>query len=418
MELITSQGILDLPWQTVIVDPIFVFLATWFFSGVALAWVPDQWKLLCFAGVGILLQGIIRGTSLPAFELTNSLVYLLAFAVRGFVSQRVKADSVDSRTSTNTEARRWALCCWGIVALILIAFSLRDFVSQQHTSVEVGNVRWALIVLDFFQLLRLITFLHEYGSGVEEIPTVRDYIIWTNLPLLGLIIRPSEFLPQVAQMSVSPRWSDVLNWRQIGLVFLGAVKWAVGFALAFVTESSFSPEYSWAYKVGAVFVFAPWSFYLTQAGMVDVQNFVARTWNVSLPIAWNAPFFRTNLSAFWANWNMTMTSIYRDYLFFNRWGLAQPNLFLNAMIVFTAMGIWHALNWYWLIFGLYHGLGFCGYLWFQQIKKKHGFGKWMSIWPVAFASWMFTYVFVCLGWLVPGKIVVYLQMVGGMKNER
>jgi D-alanyl-lipoteichoic acid acyltransferase DltB (MBOAT superfamily) len=114
---------------------------------------------------------------------------------------------------------------------------------------------------------------------------------------------------------------------------------------------------------------------------------------------------------------MTMTSFFRDYLFFARWGLAQPNLYLNAMIVFVAMGVWHDLNWYWLIFGIYHGLGFCAYLWFQQIKKKHGFGKRMSAWPVVLVCWLITYVFVCLSWLIPSKIVTYLGLVGGVTYE-
>jgi D-alanyl-lipoteichoic acid acyltransferase DltB (MBOAT superfamily) len=195
------------------------------------------------------------------------------------------------------------------------------------------------------------------------------------------------------------------------------MKWLLGLALVSIGAMSFDSEYAWSKKWVAIFLVGPWSFYLISAGSFDVQCFVARTWNLSLPMAWNAPFFRTNLSAFWANWNMTMTSLYRDYLFFNRWGLAKANIYLNAMIVFVAMGVWHALNWYWFIFGIYHGLGFCAYLWFQQAKKKYAFGMWISWWPVALVCWLFTYVFVCLGWLIPSKIVEYLGLAEGVTYD-
>jgi len=411
----------EFAWQDVVFNADFLYLTCWFASGYLIGWLPGQWRLRAFLLVAILLQGILRGWSLPAFELMSILAYLYALTVQRTLNRKTPIEQANSPAARSTygdpEAVRWALCCWGIALLIFVAFAARDFFTLQQSSIEIGNVRWLLLYLDFIQLLRLITFFHEYGSGQEELPAVDHYLLWINLPIPGLIIRLSEFLPQLERISVTPTWADVFNVSQLRLLGLGLAKWSAGVGLASVTISSFAAELAWVYKWGAVFCFGPWSFYLMGAGSVDVQHFVARTWNLSLPVAWNAPFFRTNLSTFWANWNMTMMAIYRDYLFFNRWGLTQPNLYFNAMIVFVAMGLWHALNLYWFLFGVYHGIGFCAYLWFQQFKKKHPLGKWASSWPVLFVCWLMTYVFVCLGWLIPSKIVVYLGSVGETSYE-
>ena len=93
-----------------------------------------------------------------------------------------------------------------------------------------------------------------------------------------------------------------------------------------------------------------------------------------------------------------MTSAFRDMLFFNRWGLAHPNLYLNTVVVFLAVGLWHAVNPYWILWGLIHGLGFCAFiLW----RKWRGPGAQPLPWVV--------------GW---GQIVEAAHAAGKLPNER
>ena len=74
----------------------------------------------------------------------------------------------------------------------------------------------------------------------------------------------------------------------------------------------------WA-KLIVAFGISPWSFLLTWAGFYKLMECLALMWGLKLPASFNAPFGRTNLSEFWANWNMTVTSVFRDYLFYSRW---------------------------------------------------------------------------------------------------
>ena len=45
-------------------------------------------------------------------------------------------------------------------------------------------------------------------------------------------------------------------------------------------------------------------------------------------------------------------------------------MYLNLLIVFLAVGLWHSIASFWAIWGLLHGIGFCVYLWYRSNKEK------------------------------------------------
>jgi D-alanyl-lipoteichoic acid acyltransferase DltB (MBOAT superfamily) len=158
------------------------------------------------------------------------------------------------------------------------------------------------------------------------------------------------------------------------------------------------------------FSLAPWSFYLLWAGYFNFMERLAPFWGLNLPPSFNRPFGRRNLSEFWANWNMSATSVFRDYFFYNRWGLAKANLYINTLIVFLMVGVWHGLNGYWILWGLLHGIGFCGYLWYSANKSR------FAIWrhqvldsPFRFAGPVVTYMYVCSCWFLPPTILKLMR---------
>ena len=44
---------------------------------------------------------------------------------------------------------------------------------------------------------------------------------------------------------------------------------------------------------------------------------------------------------------------------------------IGFMINFTVMGIWHGLEWFYIVYGLYHGILFVLYGYYEQWRKKH-----------------------------------------------
>jgi D-alanyl-lipoteichoic acid acyltransferase DltB (MBOAT superfamily) len=147
----------------------------------------------------------------------------------------------------------------------------------------------------------------------------------------------------------------------------------------------------------------PWGFYLLYAGYYGLSQQAGALGGLTLPVSFDRPFRSTNLSDFWARWNMSATAVFRDALFFNRWGLRVANLYLNTLLVFLAVGLWHAVNGYWALWGLMHGVGFCVFI---AWKRWRGPRARPLPWP---AGWALTYVFVCSCWLVPPQVLKFLN---------
>lgn len=70
------------------------------------------------------------------------------------------------------------------------------------------------------------------------------------------------------------------------------------------------------------------------------------------------PYLAKNISEFWQRWHISLSTWFRDYVYFPMGGnrVAKGRWFLNIMVVFVASGIWHGANWTFLIWGFLYGL--------------------------------------------------------------
>jgi len=300
---------------------------------------------------------------------------------------------------------RWR---FAIIAILFVVgvFAAGSFHLLDGVAVTIQGITWTLPYRDMWLLVRLITFLWEYGSGRIHLPQLLDYSVWFMLPftVTGPVLRFSEFQPQY-QPSL-PRKSPILSQRTLLLAF---IQMLIAAGLSYVADAVTQEGAQWS-KVVLIFGTGPWGFYLWTAGRFHLAEYLASFWGLELPQSFNRPFGQPNISEFWSRWNMTVTRVCRDYLFFNRWGLKKANVYLNTMLVFLAVGLWHSMNLYWASWGLLHGLGFCAFLWYRSNKERYQ--RAIALVPPAarkIASVVVTYVFVCSCWHLANKIVVLLN---------
>lgn len=70
------------------------------------------------------------------------------------------------------------------------------------------------------------------------------------------------------------------------------------------------------------------------------------------------PYLSSSVGEFWRRWHMSLTSWFREYLYFplggSRGGMVRT--LRNLLIVWLCTGLWHGASWNFLLWGLYFGL--------------------------------------------------------------
>lgn len=94
--------------------------------------------------------------------------------------------------------------------------------------------------------------------------------------------------------------------------------------------------------------------YLNFSGASDLAIGAARLFGIHVRENFNAPFLATNIQDFWRRWHISLGNFVTQYVYvplIKNFG--QPAQ--ATIIVFLAIGLWHALSLQYLIWGLAHG---------------------------------------------------------------
>lgn len=98
--------------------------------------------------------------------------------------------------------------------------------------------------------------------------------------------------------------------------------------------------------------------YMDFSGCCDIALGVARILGFDLIENFNSPFESNSFSEFWTRWHVSMTSWFRDYIYFPLGGsrCCLPRRLMNIIIVFVVSGLWHGADWRYLMWGLACGV--------------------------------------------------------------
>jgi D-alanyl-lipoteichoic acid acyltransferase DltB (MBOAT superfamily) len=104
-----------------------------------------------------------------------------------------------------------------------------------------------------------------------------------------------------------------------------------------------------------------WQIYFDFSGYTDMARGIARTMGFRLMLNFNNPYTATGLGDFWARWHISLSTWFKDYLYFplggNRRGKVRT--YGNMIVTMLISGIWHGAAWTFVVWGLLHALGRC-----------------------------------------------------------
>lgn len=93
------------------------------------------------------------------------------------------------------------------------------------------------------------------------------------------------------------------------------------------------------------------------SGYSDIALGSAQVMGFELMKNFDRPYYSKTISEFWRRWHISLSTWFRDYLYFSLGGnrVAKWRREYNLFIVFLVSGIWHGASWNFVIWGAIHG---------------------------------------------------------------
>lgn len=103
-------------------------------------------------------------------------------------------------------------------------------------------------------------------------------------------------------------------------------------------------------------VFFSMQIYCDFSGYSDIAIGCARLFGLNLKRNFDVPYFSRSIPEFWRRWHISLTTWFRDYIYFPLGGsrCGKAKTIRNVFIVWGISGLWHGANWTFVCWGLFH----------------------------------------------------------------
>jgi D-alanyl-lipoteichoic acid acyltransferase DltB (MBOAT superfamily) len=100
--------------------------------------------------------------------------------------------------------------------------------------------------------------------------------------------------------------------------------------------------------------------YCDFSGYSDIAIGTAHLFGIDLMQNFASPYFARDIAEFWRRWHISLSTWFRDYVFFPLGSLRKGKLIAvrNIVITFTLSGLWHGAAWTYVGWGSLHGIYF------------------------------------------------------------
>jgi D-alanyl-lipoteichoic acid acyltransferase DltB (MBOAT superfamily) len=173
-------------------------------------------------------------------------------------------------------------------------------------------------------------------------------------------------------------------------------------------------HFSWFNKLIATAGFG-WQIYADFYGYSLIAIGVAKCMGIELMDNFKTPYFSTSIQEFWRRWHISLSTWFRDYVFFPLGGSrVQPFIWArNILIVFVVSGFWHGANYTFLVWGGIHGAFYLLEKWTPKLPVTN--------WINGGFGWLKTYVIVSVAWIyfrAPNMGIAGDMIYGLFSNEK
>ena len=196
----------------------------------------------------------------------------------------------------------------------------------------------------------------------KKIPATYDlveffaYISFFPQLVAGPIERATNLLPQFQQTRRFDYKKAVDGLRQMLWGFLK--KLVIADNCASVVNEYWNQYHDLSglslFLLGVLFSF---QIYCDFSGYSDIAIGCARLFGFDLMQNFSYPYFSRSIPEFWRRWHISLTTWFRDYVYFPLGGSRCKTwkIIRNVYLVWMISGLWHGANWTFVFWGLFHG---------------------------------------------------------------
>ena len=243
----------------------------------------------------------------------------------------------------------------------------------------------------------------------KKIPATHDiieffaYISFFPQLVAGPIERATNLLPQFQHSRYFDYTKAVDGLRQMLWGFFKKLVVADNCAMVVNEYWGQYQEFSGLtlFVLGMLFAF---QIYCDFSGYSDIAIGCARLFGFDLMRNFNFPYFSRSIPEFWRRWHISLTTWFRDYIYFPLGGSRcdKWKIIRNVYIVWGISGLWHGANWTFVCWGLYHATLLSIYNIFgvnTKCKDIVAYGHYLP----NFREWLqlfLTFFLAVIGWII------------------
>lgn len=255
-----------------------------------------------------------------------------------------------------------------------------------------------------FYIFQSISYIADVYMGkieAEKKPlNVLLYIGFFPQIVSGPIVKAHDFLPQLKNGHVinSANFNAGFQKFLVGLFKKKVIADRLGVCVDAVYAA---PSAYTSLSVALAVISYSLQIYYDFSGYSDMAIGIATALGFNLGENFNLPYLAKNPSDFWRRWHISLSSWFRDYVYFPLGGSRKGKFktYCNLFITMLLSGLWHGASWAFVAWGAMHALASVVHKIFCDIRKNV-FGKEPSKSGIAnFFAVVINYICVSVLWI-------------------
>jgi D-alanyl-lipoteichoic acid acyltransferase DltB (MBOAT superfamily) len=216
------------------------------------------------------------------------------------------------------------------------------------------------IGISFYTFQSMSYTIDVYRRKMDYEPNfgiMATYVAFFPQLVAGPIERATNLLPQFHEKKKFDENRAVEGLQLILWGFFKKVVIADRLAIYANTVYNDVHSYTGVPLILATFFFS-FQIYCDFSAYSDIAIGTAKIIGFDLMENFRQPYFSQSIREFWSRWHISLSTWFRDYVYFPLGGNRVPFLrnLANVMIVFLVSGLWHGAGWTFVIWGALHGV--------------------------------------------------------------